>query len=94
VLTEGAVSPHDRLYYFSGKKLVGVRYRNWKYMRRHMTDNGGYVTLSQGPFLFDLERDPNESYSLIESEPVMAKKLEDMLERFDAEREANLRGWL
>jgi uncharacterized sulfatase len=86
-------SPHDRLFFFKGNKLIGVRFRDWKYMRRHMTDNGGYTTLSQGPFLFNLARDPNESYSLIESEPEMAKFLRQLLDQFDQELENNLRGW-
>ena len=45
-------SPHDTLFFFKGRNLYGVRNRDWKYLRRHMTDNGGYTTLSQGPFLF------------------------------------------
>ena len=86
-------SPHETLYYYKGKKLVGVRHDNWKYLRRHMTDNGGYASLSQGPFLFNLDLDPNESYSLIESEPEIAKNLAAMLDAFDAEIEENIRGW-
>lgn len=87
------VRPHDTLYFFKGNTLTGVRHQNWKYLRRHMTDNGGYTTLSQGPFLFNLEIDPNESYSLIESEPGIARKLETMLLEFEAELDSNLRGW-
>ncbi|MBN1666095.1 MAG: sulfatase [Anaerolineales bacterium] len=87
-------APHDTLFYFKGHNLVGVRQGRWKYLRRHMTDNGGYTSLSQGPFLFDLELDPAESYSLIESQPDLADQLEALLQRFDAEIEANLRGWI
>jgi uncharacterized sulfatase len=87
------VQPHERLYYFKGNTLTGIRRQNWKYLRRHMTDNGGYTTLSQGPFLFNLEIDPNESYSLIESEPEIARTLEAMLLEFEGELDSNLRGW-
>lgn len=87
------VQPHERLYYFKGNTLTGVRHKNWKYLRRHMTDNGGYTTLSQGPFLFNLAIDPNESYSLIESEPEIARTLEAMLLEFEGELDSNLRGW-
>lgn len=86
-------SPHEALYFYKGNKLVGIRDGKWKYLRRHMTDNGGYASLSQGPFLFNLELDPNESYSLIESEPEVARRLAEMLDAFDAEIEVNIRGW-
>jgi arginine repressor len=58
-----------------------------------MTDNGGYASLSQGPFLFNLELDPNESYSLIESMPGKAQELARMLDEFETSIEANTRGW-
>ncbi len=86
-------TPHDTLFIYKGNKLVGVRHENWKYLRRHMTDNGGYASLSQGPFLYNLELDPNESYSLIESEPEVARQLVKMLDAFDTEIENNIRGW-
>jgi uncharacterized sulfatase len=92
-LQGNAPPPHDTFFYFKGHSLVGVRQGRWKYLRRHMTDNGGYTSLSQGPFLFDLELDPNESYSLIESQPELANQLEALLQQFDAEIKANLRGW-
>lgn len=94
VLKGESRSPHDALYYYKGKRLLGVRCGNWKYLRRHMTDNGGYASLSQGPFLFNLELDPDESYSLIESEPEIAAKLVEMMEAWEAEMQRNLRGWL
>jgi arylsulfatase A-like enzyme len=86
--------PHDTFYYYDGHELVAVQHENWKYHRRHMSDNGGYPTFSHGPFLFDLDRDPTESYSLIESRPEIAHRLAGMLDDFDAEIEANTRGWL
>ncbi|UCC64936.1 MAG: sulfatase [Anaerolineae bacterium] len=87
-------SLHETLYYYKGRRLLGVRHGNWKYLRRHMTDNGGYASLSQGPFLFNLELDPDESYSLIESEPEVAGTLVKMLDDWEAEIRRNVRGWL
>jgi arylsulfatase A len=94
VLKGEAPSPHDTLFYFDTRTLVGVRYQHWKYYRHYITDNASYWPLKQGPFLFDLETDPNESYSLIESQPERAAQLSAMLETFDAGLETNLRGWL
>lgn len=87
-------SPHETLYFYRWVKLTAVRHRNWKYHRRHMTDNGGYATLSQGPFLFDLGVDPNESYSQIESHPQVADDLKRMLDEWEAQMDANPRGWI
>ena len=84
---------HETLYYYKWHRLLGVRHGDWKYLRRHMTDNGGYASLQQGPFMFNLATDPSESYSMIESEPAIASELEVMLASWDAEMDRNVRGW-
>ena len=94
LLSKNGRTPHEKLFFFKGNRLIGVRHHNWKYLRRHTTDNGGYMTLSQGPFLFNLDLDPNESYSLIESRPDMTARLQNMLEEFEQSIEDNSRGWL
>jgi arylsulfatase A len=94
ILKGESMSPHDAFYYYDTRTVVAVRYQQWKYIRHHLTDIVAYWPLKQGPFLFDLDKDPNESYSLIESEPELAGKLSSMLETFEAEMKDNLRGWL
>jgi len=94
LLAEGAPSPHETLLYYETRKLVALRYRQWKYHRRFRTENAAFWPLVQGPFLFDLHRDPNESYSLIESEAELAAEMAARLARAEAEMAANLRGWL
>jgi uncharacterized sulfatase len=94
VLKGDASSPHDTLLYYDTRTLVAVRYMHWKYHRRCRTDNAAFWPLQQGPFLFDLDTDPNESYSLIESQPARAAELSALLDACEARTEANLRGWL
>jgi uncharacterized sulfatase len=94
VLEGKATSPHDRFFYYDGPILVAVQYKNWKYQRRHMSDNGGYPIFSHGPFLFDLEKDPSESYNLMETYPEIALQLSQMLDDWEAEIDDNVRGWL
>ena len=94
LLTGTSASPHDNLLFYDTRSLVALRYQHWKYHRRYRTDNAAFWPLRQGPFLFDLDIDPNESYSLIESRPERAAQLAAMLESLDAEMAANLRGWL
>jgi arylsulfatase A len=94
VLKGEASSPHVALFYYDTRTLLAVRYQHWKYHRRYRTDNAAFWPLNQGPFLFDLNTDPNESYSLIESQPERAAELSAMLTAFDEDMEANLRGWI
>jgi arylsulfatase A-like enzyme len=94
VLASQSPSPHDTLLYHDTRTLVALRHKQWKYHRRRTTDNAGYWPLKQGPFLFDLDSDPNESYSLLESRPQLASELKAMLDASEAEMAANLRGWL
>jgi arylsulfatase A len=88
------ITPHDTFFYYDTRRVVAVRHQQWKYCRRYLTDIATYWPTKQGPFLFNLDSDPNESYSLIESEPEIANNLSAMLEHFELEMEANLRGWL
>jgi uncharacterized sulfatase len=94
VLQGRAASTHDTFYYYFGHVLVAVRHNNYKYHRRYLSDNGGYPIFRHGPFLFDLERDPAESYSLIESEPEVAARMAGMLDDWEQSIDANVRGWL
>ena len=87
-------SPHDTFVFYDTRNPVALRHQHWKYYRRYITDNAAFWPLRQGPFLFDLNTDPNESYSLIESDPALADELSAMLDAFEAEMAANLRGWL
>ena len=93
LLLDQGESPHDTLFFHKGKNLISIRQGDWKYLRRHMTDNEGYASLSQGPFLFNLATDPNESYNLIDNQPMIANKLLKTLDQFDASIVKNIRGW-
>lgn len=94
LLKGNAPSARDTFYYYDVRNAVAVRYQQWKYVRRHTTDISTFWPTKQGPFLFDLEGDPNESYSLSESRPEMANQLAGMLENFVLDMDENLRGWL
>jgi arylsulfatase A len=89
-----AGSPHDAFYYYDVRKVVAVRQQQWKYVRRHMTDISTYWPTQQGPFLFDLDSDQNESYSMIDAQPGVTGRLAAMLDNFEAVMQSNLRGWL
>jgi arylsulfatase A len=88
-----APSPHATFVYYDVRTPTAIRSQHWKYIRRSLTDIGPYWPLEQAPFLFDLDRDPNESYSLIEDQPEPAPRIILLLETFEAGMKANLRGW-
>jgi arylsulfatase A-like enzyme len=90
MLRDDAPSPHDLLCSYKGSRLVGVRHGASKYLRPHVTDNGGYASLRQRPFPSDLAIDSDESYSLLESRPDAARQLAGPLDVWDV----NVRGWL
>lgn len=87
-------SPHEAFFYYDTRTLVAVRQENWKYIRRYLTDIATYWPTKQGPFLFDLENDPNESYDLTAAKPQKAQDLAHALDVFETDIRANLRGWI
>jgi arylsulfatase A len=94
VLRGESPSPHDTLLFYDVHSLAAVRRRQYKYYRRAISENGSFWPLKQGPFLFDLESDPDEAYSLIESKPDLAAEMAALLRASDSDMRANVRGWL
>ena len=94
VLKGEAASPHETFFYYDIRTPVAVRYQHWKYIRKSLIDIATYWPTQQGPFLFDLHTDPNESYSLIEDMPERTAQMAQILEDFEAQMKHNLRGWL
>lgn len=86
VLSDNADSPHEQLLFFNEDQIAAIRVGDWRlvvesYYRIYSVplEQFGY------PLLFDLSRDPGESYSLAQAhEAVVA----DLLARIEAAREA------
>jgi arylsulfatase A-like enzyme len=91
---ESNLSLHESLFFYKGKKLIAVRNGDWKYFRRHNADNGAYPFFPQGPFLFNLQSDPHESYNLMETYPEIGQKLDALIEQQEFQDTINLRGWI
>jgi uncharacterized sulfatase len=99
VLADGAPSPHEALYFYRGARLEAVRVGQHKAHARHGVFGGSPGDLPiaglfpRGPWLIDLERDPNESYDVSERQPAVAARLFALIESRDAEMVRNPRGW-
>lgn len=81
-------------------RLLAVRVGRFKYHDRHPVVFGNPMNWRwapwrpQGPWLFDLELDPEESYDVTARHPDIAARLAEMFAKRKAEMAANPRGWL
>ena len=89
----------DRLVYYFGmdEGLDALRDGRFKYHRRRGVRGGGSegfsFNLPWGPWLFDLDLDPAESYDATRSHPAEAERMAHLFAKKAAELEANPRGW-
>jgi arylsulfatase A-like enzyme len=84
MLKNGTASPHDYLYYFSGD-LLAVRDQRFKYMPRRPIIYGGAnkaigIAVTNGPWIFDLAIDPEESYDASDHVPADFARLKKIHE--------------
>jgi uncharacterized sulfatase len=99
MLRDDAPSPHDTLFFYWDRNLGSVRAGRYKYhIRRPILAGYGLapVTLqfAQGPWLFDVREDPDESYDLSLRHPEVREGLAALLEsqlRADAENPRGFR---
>ncbi|WP_082098754.1 sulfatase-like hydrolase/transferase [Demequina iriomotensis] len=89
----------EHYYYYAGKKLIAVSDGRYKYYAKHpylygTSDLTFTVAQPKGPWLFDLEADPSESYDVSAKHPEIAERLKAELERRNAEMAENPRGWV
>jgi arylsulfatase A-like enzyme len=99
-LLAGRGPPPERpLFYYAERELRAVRLGRWKRFERQGI---AYPALSglpfaplfpQGPWLFDLARDPDESYDVHEREAEVFEQIGRVAEAHRAELAANPRGW-
>jgi arylsulfatase A len=81
ILTRGSASARGHLVMFVGQDPVGIRTTKWKYLR--VSEQWGWFGYDE---LYDLERDPTESYNVRDRHPdiaaLMAGKLGEEKARF------------
>jgi len=82
-------SPHEAIYYYHAEKVEGIRVGEWKYIRKHNV----YVWPSnlqfKGPWLFNMETDPQERYDLSMNHPDIVEKLEGMIADWETSMNAS-----
>ncbi|KGB54494.1 Sulfatase family protein [Sphingopyxis sp. LC81] len=90
---------HDFTYFYAGKRLAAVSDGRFKYFAKqpyiYATSNSRLAIASQeGPWLFDLSVDPDESYNVAMKYPDAVRRLKAALEARNANMAGNPRGWV
>jgi hypothetical protein len=99
LLTARASPPERPIWYYQGDSLLAVRIGRWKAHRRHGVFGGFALDWPvaplppQGPWLFDLARDPDESYDVSQKNPEPLERLLAAMSEFESELAINPRGW-
>jgi uncharacterized sulfatase len=92
--------PRGPIWFHQIGRLRALREGRFKYHDRHRVPFGNPPDfrlgfwVSRGPWLFDLELDPSESYDVSARHPETFRRLGQMLEVRLLELERNPRGWL
>ena len=91
--------PRGPIWFHQVGHLRALREGRFKYHDRHRVPFGNPPDfrlgfwVQRGPWLFDLERDPGESYDVSARHPEAFRRLGQMLEARRRELERNPRGW-
>ena len=98
MLRSDAPTPHEALFFYWATELGAVRTGPWKFQERRPIPVGYApvpLTLQMplGPWLFDLERDGDESYDVGDRHPRVRARLAGLLEERRQADEQNLRGF-
>lgn len=93
LLSAGADTPHQALYLFNNDRIAGVRSGKWKLVVESFY-RGALPSFDNpqsyyGPdgLLFDLEKDPSETYSYTRENPAVVQRLRELLQQ--GQRELN-----
>ena len=98
VLQTGADTPHDYLFYHDGAELMAVRDARFKYRGPAGVHYGTDImpiamSVRQKEWLFDLERDPRESYDTATRHPERLAQLRKVFEARQKALKENPRAW-
>ena len=75
------------------KSTFALIENNFKYLERSYSENGTYWMLQQGPFLYNLDADPEEAYDATTHYPEVAEEMAQKITDFKTSLHDNIRGW-
>jgi arylsulfatase A len=87
-------TPHDYLFMMNDRVVESVLDKNgYKYQIASSPDTSKFWYLNVGPYLFNIDDDPSESYSILEMNPEKEKELSGKIITMQKTLETDLRGW-
>jgi arylsulfatase A-like enzyme len=95
----GPEPPERPIFYYQDRALYAARLGRWKAHRRHGVFGGLAADwpvvplMLKGPWLFDLQRDPDESYDVSIKKPEELERLLGVMREFESDLATNPRGW-
>ena len=92
-LTGQSDSPRTELFLNKDKDTFALLEDNFKYLERSYSENGTYWMLQQGPFLYNLDTDPEEAYDVTTHFPEKAEEMAQKIDSFKQSLKENIRGW-
>ncbi len=87
-------SPRETLMLNKNKNSFAMIAGDFKYMERTSSDNGTYWMMQQGPYLYNLETDPEEAYNVSDLYPEIAQEMKETIDAYKEEIKSNIRGWI
>jgi uncharacterized sulfatase len=99
VLEGLAQAPQRPVHFYSGVTLEATRLGRFKHHARKGVYGGTFglpfaLMLPRGPWLIDMQNDPDESYDVSSVYPEQMDRLEQLIEEWQEELASNPRGWL
>ncbi len=102
-----STSPHEELFFYHYDLLTGIRVKNWKYYRKinryvwpipldsaSIPNSLGKSQLgNRWPLLYNLQKDPGESYNVINTFPKVAGTLQKRMKKWEEAVKKNPRGF-
>lgn len=92
-LTGESESPRTEIFLNKDKSTFALIENNFKYLERSYSENGTYWMLQQGPFLYNLDADPEEAYDATTHYPEVAEEMAQKITDFKTSLHDNIRGW-
>jgi len=100
-------SPHEQLFFYHYDLLTGIRMKNWKYYRQinrytwpipldaaAIPNSLGKSQMgNRSPLLYNMEKDPGESYNVINTFPKVAGTLQEKMKKWEQAVSKNPRGF-
>lgn len=94
-------SPHDIFCFYHNQSLEAIRMGKWKFIPKintmvwplPMDKKWESAGITQAPWLYDVESDPQESYNMKDDHPEVIERMQKTFHQWVSDMKANPGGW-